>query len=353
VSERIYLSPPDVRGLERKLIIEAIDSNWVAPVGPDLDAFEREVASLAGVRYGVGLTSGTAALHLALAAVGVGSGDEVLVSTLTFAAPANAVRYMGASPIFVDADPDTWCLSPQLVEDELASRATLGTLPKAAIVVDLYGQCADYERLTPLFAQFDIPVVEDAAEALGASYRGSPAGSFGSIVASRARYLATQARQPVAHYEHTEIGYNYRLSNLLAAFGRGQIATLAERIERRRHINQTYREALGAVPGIEFMPIATYGIPNYWLTCITLDHHRTGVSSEDLRLRLEEVDIESRPVWKPMHLQPAFASAPTRTDGTSDRLYASGLCLPSGSGMTDQQIERVVGELLAAIPAAR
>ncbi len=374
--ERIYLSPPDVRDLERKLILEAIDSNWVAPVGPDLTAFEREIAAIAGVQHAVGLTSGTAALHLALDAIGIGPGDEVLVSTLTFAAPANAVRYTGAAPFFVDAEPATWCLSPDLTEEVLIERARAGRLPKAAVVVDLYGQCADYARLIPIFERFEIPIVEDAAEALGATTTSGAAGSFGTLgvfsfngnkivttsnggmllcerseVADRVRYLAAQARQPVVHYEHTEVGYNYRLSNLLAAFGRGQIASLSDRIDRRRKINQQYREALAGTAGISFMPIAPYGEPNHWLTCITIDPRLSGIDAESLRLRLEGSNIESRPVWKPMHLQPAFAGAPNTLDGTSDALFARGLCLPSGSGMTDPQFERVLHELVAAIPA--
>jgi dTDP-4-amino-4,6-dideoxygalactose transaminase len=374
---RIYLSPPDVRSLERQLILDAIDSNWIAPVGPDLDAFEEEVARVTGVAHAVGVTSGTAALHLALHEIGVGPGDDVLVATLSFAACANAVHYTGAQPVFVDSDRDTWTLSVELTREELEARAESGRLPKAAIVVDLFGQCADYGRLLPLFDAYGVPVIEDAAEALGATYRGHPAGSFGHcavvsfngnkivtasgggmylcrdpVPAARVRHLATQAREPVVHYEHTEVGFNYRLSNLLAAFGRGQLAALGDRIERRRQVNVAYREALADVPGVSFMPIADYGIPNHWLTCIMIEEKMAGTTRERVRQHLECEDIEARPAWKPLHLQPAFSDAPRRVDGTSEAIFDSGLCLPSGSGMTDEQLERVIVNLRKAFPGS-
>jgi dTDP-4-amino-4,6-dideoxygalactose transaminase len=354
------------------MVDSAIASNWIAPLGPDLDAFEIEIAATMGVSRAVGLSSGTAALHLALLELGVGPGDTVLVSTYTFIASANAVTYTGATPLFIDSDRATWQLSPQLVEEELVHRAALGSLPKAAVIVDLYGQCADYDRLLPLFDQYDVPVIEDAAESLGASYRGNPAGSFGTCgvvsfngnkiittsgggmllchnqeLAARARYLSTQARDPAPHYEHSEIGFNYRMSNLLAALGRAQLATLPDRIERRRQFNQAYRAALSDLPGIGFMPLAPYGEPNWWLTCITVDSETSGYSNEDLRMALEAADIESRPTWKPMHLQPLFADAPFRVDGTAEQLFDDGLCLPSGSGMADEDLDRVIAELLS------
>jgi dTDP-4-amino-4,6-dideoxygalactose transaminase len=353
------------------MVDSAIDSNWIAPVGPDLDAFEDEIAAAMGVPRAVGLSSGTAALHLALLELGVGPGDTVLVSTYTFIASANAVTYTGATPLFVDSDRATWQVSPELVEEELALRARLGTLPKAAVVVDLYGQCADYDRLLPVFDRYEVAVIEDAAESLGATYRGLPAGSFGTCgvvsfngnkiitsssggmllchddeLAARARYLSTQGREPAPHYEHTEVAFNYRLSNILAALGRAQLATLSDRIDRRKEINQRYRAALSDLPGITFMPVATYGEPNWWLTCITVDSESSGCSSTDLRLALEAADIESRPTWKPMHLQPLFVGAPVRVDGTAQRLFDRGLCLPSGSGMTDDELERVITALL-------
>jgi dTDP-4-amino-4,6-dideoxygalactose transaminase len=374
---RIYLSAPDVGVAERTMVDAAIASNWIAPVGPDLDAFESEVAAITGRKHAVGVSSGTAALHLALREVGVGPGDSVIVSTLTFAAPAYAAVYLGATPIFVDSDRSTWQLSPELLDAELSARAADGHLPKAVVVVDVYGQCADYDRLLPILERFGVPLVEDAAEALGATYRGSPAGSFGVFgalsfngnkivttsgggmvlcadeeLATRVRYLATQAREPLVHYEHREIVYNYRLSNLLAAFGRGQLLTLPQRIERRRAINHRYREALGNEPGISFMPVADYGVPNYWLTCITVDPAEAGTDRERLRQHLEAADIESRPTWKPMHTQPVFANAPRRIDGTSEDLFEHGLCLPSGSAIDRDQLERVIATVRTGLPSA-
>src|ERR687889_2074882 len=262
---RIWLSPPDVGELERKLLLDAFDSNWVAPVGPDLDAFEAQVADLVGVRHAVALSSGTAALHLALIAAGVGRGDTVLVPSFTFAASANAVMYLGARPVFLDSTPDTWNVDPALVADELRTRSARGQLPRAVIAVDMYGQCADYDLLLTACDRYGVPLIEDAAEALGASYRGRAAGSFGLAgvlsfngnkivttggggmlvtndgrIATQTRYLATQAREPVPHYEHRTVGYNYRLSNLLAALGRGQLQGLDERIRRRRETNRHY-----------------------------------------------------------------------------------------------------------------
>jgi dTDP-4-amino-4,6-dideoxygalactose transaminase len=373
---RVYLSPPDVNGVDRHLLIEAVDSNWVAPVGPDLDAFEAEVAAQCGRRFGVGLASGTAALHLALLELGVRPGDEVIVSSFTFAATANAVRYCGATPVLVDADEDTWQVSAELVAEAVKQRRRAGACITGAIVVDLYGQCADYDDLLPLFRESSIPVVEDAAEALGATYRGRPAGSFGDAailsfngnkiittsgggslvtdeerLADRCRHLATQARSPAPHYEHSEVGFNYRLSNLLAAFGRGQLSDLDRRVRRRRDINRRYQDALAGVEGVAFMPEASYGTSTCWLTCITIDPSTSGAEREEVRLRLEADDIESRPVWKPMHLQPAYRAAPAVTDGTSERLFRTGLCLPSGSSLSDDEQTKVIGALLAALSA--
>jgi dTDP-4-amino-4,6-dideoxygalactose transaminase len=360
------------------MIMEAITSNWIAPLGPDLDAFEAEVAKLAGRTHAVGMASGTAALHLALRELGVARGDTVVISTLTFAAPAFAAAYVGATPVFVDSEAATWQISPDLLEEELAARASDGRLPKAVVVVDVYGQCADYDRILAITERYGVPLVEDAAEALGATYRDAPAGSFGvfsalsfngnkivttggggmllcedEAAARRVRYLSTQAREPLPYYEHREIGHNYRLSNLLAAFGRGQLVTLAERIERRRAINDRYRESLGDLPGIAFMPVADYGEPNYWLTCITVDPGAAGTDRERLREHLEGADIESRPTWKPMHLQPVFVDSPRLVDGTAEGLFERGLCLPSGSGIDDQQLDRVIEAVREGLPGAR
>jgi pyridoxal phosphate-dependent aminotransferase EpsN len=364
---RIYLSPPEVTGKDLAHMIAAVDSNWVAPVGPDLDAFEAEVAMRCGRAHGVGLTSGTAGLHLALRELGVATGDEVLVSSFTFAATANAVVYCGATPVLIDADQATWQISPELLKEAIHRRRKTGARLAAAIVVDLYGQCADYERIVPILEEAEIPLIEDAAEALGATYGGRAAGSFGRAgvvsfngnkiittsgggmlitdderLASRIRYLSTQSRSPAPHYEHEEIGFNYRLSNLLAAFGRGQLEYLDRRVERRRWLNREYRRSLADLPGLGFMPEASYGVSTCWLTCITIDPTCSRLDKEGLRQALEERDIESRPTWKPMHLQPVYRDAPAVIDGVSAGLFARGLCLPSGSGMSDTDLERVI-----------
>jgi pyridoxal phosphate-dependent aminotransferase EpsN len=370
---RIHLSPPDVRPGDRDALLAAIDSGWVAPVGPDLDAFEAELAERAGTRHAVAVSSGTAAIHLALLLEGVGPGDDVLLPTLTFAGSAFPVTYVGARPCFLDSEPGTWNCSPDLLAEELAERRASGRLPAAVLLVDLYGQCADYDALLPLCAELDVPVIEDAAEALGASWGGAKAGSFGhhgvlsfngnklvttsgggalvtddADAAARARYLATQARQPAVHYEHTDIGFNYRLSNLLAALGRSQLAALDDRIARRQAIRAAYEALVADIEGVAMAPVDPRGTTNAWLSCCTIDP-ATGLTPEAVRLHLEGDDIESRPVWKPMHRQPVFAQAPARLDGTADRLFATGLCLPSGSGMTDADLDRVLTRLGQAL----
>jgi dTDP-4-amino-4,6-dideoxygalactose transaminase len=364
---RVYLSPPDVGDDERRLLLEALDSGWIAPLGPHVDMFEDELARRVGVAYAVALSSGTAALHLALLLVGVGPGDDVLVPSFTFVATANAATYLGARPVLVDCDETTWQLAPDLVAQELRDRARRGSLPRAVVAVDLYGQSADYGRLVPLCEEYDVALVEDAAEALGASYRGAAAGSFGAAgvfsfngnkiittsgggmlvsgdegLVERARHLATQAREPEAHYEHIDLGFNYRMSNLLAALGVAQLRGLDRRIARRRAINESYRSALGSVPGISFMPWADYGEPNYWLTCIRVDRDVFGATPEEIRVALEAHDIEARPTWKPLHLQPLFADTPMVGGGVADRIFEQGLCLPSGSTLTDADLGRVV-----------
>jgi len=367
---RIFLSPPDVREVERKLLLEAFDSNWVAPVGPDLDAFEAQVAELVGVRHAVALTSGTAALHLALVAAGVRRGDAVLVPSFTFAATANAVMYLGARPVFLDSTAASWNVDRELVAHELRARAGAGRLPRAVVAVDMYGQCADYQPLLEACDRYGVALIEDAAEALGASYRGRPAGSFGLAgvlsfngnkiittggggmlvtddgrVATQTRHLATQAREPVPHYEHRTVGYNYRLSNLLAAVGRGQVQRLSEMIAARRETAGSYRAALGDLPGITFMPVAEYGQPNWWLTCLLVDADRFGATRDQLLARLARHNIEARPAWKPMHLQPVFRDCVMRGGEVSADLFRRGLCLPSGSALTEHDRERVVSAL--------
>jgi dTDP-4-amino-4,6-dideoxygalactose transaminase len=370
---RIYLSPPDVGDVERQLLIEAFDSNWIAPLGPQVDAFEREIADYLDVGSAVALSSGTAALHLALLALGVGTGDEVLVPTLTFAATANAVVYVGARPVLIDSDHATWNMDPTLLAEELEARAHRGRMPAAVVVVDLYGRCADWEAIQTTCNRYDVPIVDDAAEALGAAYQGRRAGAFGACgvlsfngnkimttsgggmlvstrggLVDRARHLATQARDPAPHYEHSEVGFNYRLSNLLAAMGRAQLRRLPAMVQRRAEINTWYRAALADVSGIEFMPSAPGGEPNFWLTVVTLDAQEFGASPEEVRKHLEHLDIEARPAWKPMHLQPAFARCPVRGGSVAERIFRTGLCLPSGSRMSDGDVDRVANSLRKA-----
>jgi dTDP-4-amino-4,6-dideoxygalactose transaminase len=365
---RLYLSPPDVGAPERAALLDAFDSGWIAPVGPDLDAFEREVAARAGVGHAAAVSSGTAALHLALLLSGVRPGDEVLVPTLTFVATANAASYVGAHPVFVDSDDATWQIDPQLVADTVDARVRAGRAPAAVVTVDLYGQCADADPILEVCAAHDIVVIEDAAEALGATYRDRPAGSLGRMgifsfngnkvittsgggmlvaddeaVVARARHLATQAREPFVHYEHVDVGFNYRMSNLLAALGRSQLASLDRRIERRRAIKQRYRDGLADLEGVSFMPDAPYGRPINWLTVVLVDPAVSGCTREELRLRLEEDDIEARPAWKPLHLQPVFAGVEVVGGRVAERIFDQGLCLPSGSSMTDADQDRVMG----------
>ena len=365
---RVYLSPPDVGDRERAALLEAFDSGWIAPVGPQLDAFERELAAQVGVDHVLAVSSGTAALHLALLLIGVGPGDEVLVPTFTFVATANTVRYLGARPVFVDCEASTWQVDPDLVAAELEARALRGRLPAAVVSVDLYGQGADYDRLAAACDRYSVPLVEDAAEAIGATYRGRPLGGFGAAgvfsfngnkiittssggalvsasgdLVARARHLSTQAREPEVHYQHVDLGFNYRMSNLLAALGLAQLRDLPRRIERRRAVNQRYRDALGALPGISFMPWAEYGEPNYWLSCILVDPEQCGHSRDDLCRLLETQDIESRPTWKPLHLQPLYAEAPVVGGAVAESIFARGLCLPSGSNLADDDQARVVG----------
>jgi dTDP-4-amino-4,6-dideoxygalactose transaminase len=369
---RLFLSPPEVGPRERELLLEAFDSNWIAPLGPHVDAFEREFAEFVGMRSAAALSSGTAALHLALLLLGVGPGDDVLVPSLTFVAPANAVTYVGARPVFVDSERESWNLDPALVEEEFAARAQAGRPQPAALLgVDLYGQCADWDPILEACARYGVPVIEDAAEALGATYRGRPAGSFGALgvfsfngnkiittsgggmlvaddpaLIERARHLSTQARDPAPHYEHTEIGFNYRMSNLLAALGRGQLEGLPDKVARRRAINAQYRAAFADVEGIGFLPNAPFGEPTNWLTVITVDEERFGASPTRIREHLDSLDIEARPAWKPMHLQPVFAGCEMRAGAVAEAIFRTGLCLPSGSSMTAADVDRVVEAVL-------
>jgi len=363
---RIYLSPPHVFGAEQSLVADAFESNWIAPLGPHVDAFEKEFEGVVDVPHAVALSSGTAALHLAMELLGVSARDHVICSSLTFSASANPIRYQGATPVFVDSD-KTWTMDANLLEDALKSGDAAGRRAKAVIAVDLYGQCADYQPILELCGRYGVPLVEDAAEALGATYKGRPSGGFGRLgvfsfngnkiittsgggmlvshekaLVDRARFLATQARDPAPHYEHSCIGYNYRLSNVLAAIGRGQLKTLAQRVAMRRRIFERYVEGLGDLPGVEFMPEAPYGRPNRWLTCLTISPEVCGADRESVRLALEAENIEGRPVWKPMHMQPVFAGTRVFGGAVSERLFRDGLCLPSGSSLSPDEQDRVI-----------
>jgi dTDP-4-amino-4,6-dideoxygalactose transaminase len=372
---RLYLSPPDVGPRERELLIAAFDSNWVAPAGPDLGLFEAALAKQCGRTSAVALSSGTAAIHLGLLLSGVEAGDHVMVSSFTFAGSINPIAYLGAVPVMVDSDDLSWNMDPQLVHAELTRRAAAGeSMPKAVLAVDLYGQGADLPKLAEVCEPFGVPVLEDAAEGVGASAFGKPLGSFGhwaavsfngnkiittggggalvtddAAFADRIRYLSTQARMPFVHYEHTDIGYNYRMSNLLAAVGRGQLEGLPSKVARRTEINQRYRQAL-SMEGISWQPVPVWSVPNNWLTCLVVDPAVHGAdATERIRVALDAEDIESRPLWKPMHLQPVFAGAPSLVTGVSERLFQTGMCVPSGSSMSNEDVDRVAGLILAVL----
>jgi pyridoxal phosphate-dependent aminotransferase EpsN len=367
---RIYLSAPHMSGLEEQFVAEAFTTNWIAPVGPHVTAFEEEFAEMVGAPYAAALSSGTAALHLALMLVGAGNGDEVLVSTLTFSASVNPIVYLGATPVFIDSETRSWNMDPALLVEAIERKVRRGKTPKAVVLVHLYGQSADIAPVQSICDRYGIALIEDAAEALGSTYQGRAPGTFGKagiysfngnkiittsgggmLVSAdesfihRARKLATQARDDAPHYQHSEIGYNYRLSNVLAGIGRGQLRVLEHRVEARRRIFDYYHEMLGDLPGIKFMPEATWGRHTRWLTCITVDPAEFGHTREELRLALEAVNIESRPVWKPMHLQPVFASYETVGGAVAEALFHDGLCLPSGSSLTEDELAQVTATI--------
>lgn len=363
---RIYLSPPHMTGREQSYIQDVFDSNWIAPLGPHVDAFEQEFCAAVGAGHALALSSGTAALHLALLHLGIGPGDEVVVSTLTFAASVNPIVYLGARPLFIDSEPASWNMDPALLAAFLARRARANRLPKAVVVVHLYGQSADLGPILAACRQHGVPLIEDAAEALGATYQGRAPGTFGragifsfngnkiittsgggmlvaddAALIAHARKLATQARDPAPHYQHSEIGYNYRLSNILAAVGRAQLAALPERVAARRHNFARYQALLGDLPGVSFMPEAAWGQANRWLTIMTIDPQHAPAGRETVRLALESENIEARPVWKPMHLQPVFRDYECLGGAVAEHLFDQGLCLPSGSSLTAGDLARV------------
>ena len=364
-------------GREMTYIQDAFDSNWIAPLGPHVDAFEKEVASYAGVKGALALSSGTAAMHLGLKLLDAGPGDIVFCSSLTFSASANPILYQGATPVFIDADRETWNMSPKALRRAFEEAERNGRLPKAVVVVDLYGQSADYDPVLELCDSYGVPVLEDAAEALGATYKEKKCGTLGKLgvfsyngnkiittsgggmlvsddleLLAKARFWATQARDPAPHYQHSEIGYNYRMSNLLAAVGRAQLEVIEERIAARRRVFETYQNALRDIPGVSFMPEAPFGRATRWLTVMLVDP-QTGVTPADIMKALQAENIESRPVWKPMHLQPIFEEYPyfahEEGSGVSDDLFTNGICLPSGSSLTEDELERILSVVRALL----
>ncbi|HEX5410071.1 MAG TPA: DegT/DnrJ/EryC1/StrS family aminotransferase [Gemmatimonadaceae bacterium] len=376
--KRIYLSPPHMGELEQQYVAETFASNWIAPLGPQVDAFQQEFAHALGGGRALALSSGTAALHLALQLVGVGPRSEVLVSALTFAASVNPILYLGGTPVFIDCERASWNMDPALLAEELDRRARAGRLPAAVVLVHLYGQSADLDPIIAACTRYDVPLIEDAAEALGATYKGRAVGSFGRagvfsfngnkiittsgggmLVSDDARLvehalkLATQARDPAPHYEHSEIGYNYRMSNVLAAIGRGQLRVLPDRVAARRRNFEFYAAALGDLPGIEFMPEAAWGRATRWLTTLLVSPSEFGADRNELLRRFDADSIEARPVWKPMHRQPVFAAYPVVGGVVADDLFERGLCLPSGSNMTAADLERVATVVQVAYSAAR
>lgn len=374
MTERIFLSSPHMSGNEKTYIDSAFETNWIAPLGPNVDEFEREIAEYVKMKDAAATSSGTAAIHLALELLEVGTEDVVFCSTLTFIASANPILYTGATPVFIDSEETTWNMSPVALGRALKDAKQNGKLPKAVIVVNLYGQSAMMDELLELCDQYGVPMVEDAAESLGAFYKGQPSGSFGTYgifsfngnkiittsgggmlvsndkeALKRARFLATQARDNALHYQHSVVGYNYRLSNILAGVGRAQLEVLDERVKSRRAVFNRYFEALGSVDGIDFMPELddTYG--NRWLTTLTLNPEKINISPYELIAELAKENIEARPVWKPLHLQPLFEGsafyAHSEEYAVSERLFEQGLCLPSGSNMTVEQQERVIAKV--------
>lgn len=363
---RIHLSPPHLSGREQALVAEAIASNWISSVGPHLDLFEKQLAAAMQMSGALAVSSGTAALHLALRTLSLQPGDDVLCQSLTFCASANPIVYESARPVFIDSETTSWNLDPQLVEDDLREAAARGKLPRAIIAVDIFGQSADMDAILAIANRYDVPVIEDAAEALGSTHNDRPAGSRAwttilsfngnkiittsgggalcsndATLLSQAKFLSQQARDPAPHYEHSTIGFNYRMSNLLAAVGIAQLEVLEERVAARRRIAARYQELLGDLSGLQFMPEARFGRTNRWLTAVLIDPDTFGATREEMRVRLEAENIESRPVWKPLHMQPSFEGCRVRGGSVSERLFERGLCLPSGSAMTDADLQRV------------
>lgn len=377
ISPKIWLSSPHMSGKEKEFVDEAFAANWIAPLGPNVDGFENDIAEyLDDDVHVAALSSGTAAIHLALILLGVKRDDEVICQSMTFSASANPIVYQGAMPVFVDSENETWNISPDFLKEAIKDRIKKGKKPKAIIPVHLYGMPCKMNEILDIAAEYEIAIIEDAAEALGSSYFGKKAGTFGEMSClsfngnkiittsgggavvsknkeyiNKARFLATQARDTAPHYEHSQIGYNYRMSNICAGIGRGQMMVLDERVKQRKKIFSKYSELLQNVPGITFQTELSGFYSNRWLTTITLEPGQTpnNVSNETIRLSLEAHNIESRPLWKPMHLQPIFKDAPFYGDGTSEKLFKKGLCLPSGSNMMEKDFERVMNKILCLV----
>jgi dTDP-4-amino-4,6-dideoxygalactose transaminase len=370
--KRIYLSPPHMSGREMKYIQEAFDQNWIAPLGPNVDAFEEAIAAYTGTSHVAALSSGTAAIHLGLIILGVQPGDEVIASTFTFSATVNPILYLGAVPVLIDSEPETWNMDPELLEKAIKSRMAKGKKPKAILPVHLYGMPAKMDEIIQIANRYEIPVLEDAAEALGSLYGNQHVGTFGKIAAlsfngnkilntsgggallsndqkivEKARFLSTQARDKARHYQHSQVGYNYRMSNILAGVGRGQMEVIQERVKQRRANFDFYYKNLQQLDGVTFLkePSERY-FSNMWLTTMLIDEKKAGISSDDLQLALEKENIETRPLWKPMHMQPVFSKYPAFVNGLSEKLFSEGVCLPSGSNLNDEDLEFVLKHLL-------
>ncbi|MGV2884487.1 DegT/DnrJ/EryC1/StrS family aminotransferase [Paenibacillus taichungensis] len=370
-TKRIYLASPHMGGREQHYIQEAFDTNWIAPLGANVDAFEKIVADYVGAAGAVALNSGTAAIHLALRLLGVGQGDLVLCSSLTFIASANPILYQGAIPIFIDSEPNSWNMSPQALERALSKYTAIGQKPKAVVVVNLYGQSADYESITKICKMYEVPIVEDAAESLGASHQGRKSGTFGQfgvfsfngnkiittsgggmlisedkVALEKARFWATQARDQAPHYQHSEIGYNYRMSNVLAGIGRGQMEVLEERISRKREIRNRYATELNSIDGVTVNGEQSTGRSTHWLSVMTLDPKLCEIHPDKIIKALADQNIESRPIWKPLHMQPLFRDsvyfAHDEGEDVSARFFMQGLCLPSDTKMTDEDLDIVL-----------
>ena len=372
IEKRILLSVPHMGGEEQTFVAEAFASNWISTVGPNIAAFEKDFSERIGA-HALALGSGTAAIHLGLRALGVGPGDRVFCSDLTFVASVNPIVYLGAEPVFIDSETRTWNMDPVMLAEALADAAAQNRLPKAVLVVHLFGQCADMDPILAVCGHYGVPVFEDAAEALGATYKGRPAGTLGDAAAfsfngnkiittsgggmlisrnrdliEQARFWSTQAKEPGLAYHHCELGHNYRMSNVLAGIGRGQLRVLDTRVQQRRAIAVRYAEAFADVSGIELMPQAAYGLHTNWLSCFLIDDEQFGCSRDELIQILDRANIETRPVWKPMHMQPLYASAECYGGIVSEDLFERGICLPSSSSMTEEEQDYVITAIRGA-----